>query len=108
MESINTSSKKDSVPTTAVIVWKDTQKDGFVPFERLTGNSTEMDAKRVKKDDHFKDNLADGWSGQFIRKIAASGAKPKDSAFEEGQHVYSRQLNDYVQVKSFEKDEKDP
>ena len=89
----------------AEVTWVKTMNDGFVPFVRMCDNSKEI--KDVKKDQHFAENLKDGWSGQLVRKMAGATIKAKGKVFDDGQNAYSTKLNEYVQVKRFEKDDKD-
>lgn len=85
----NGNSSSESPP--AAVIWKHSMKDGSVPFHRFTDNTAEADAKKIKKDKHFEENLKDdSWTGQFVRKIDAAGGKGKQKVFEDGTYVYSK------------------
>ena len=74
----------------------------------MSMNSKEIDSKVIKKDPHFSDNLKDGWGGQFIKKMGGSSVKAKDKIYDDGTQAYSKKLNEYVTVKKYDADEKDP
>ena len=90
------------------MIYRDTMHDGKVCFTRVSNNSKEIDTKEIKKDQHFSDNLKDGWNGKFVKKLGGSKVKAKDTIFADGHQVYSTKLNEYVTIKSYSADEKDP
>ena len=52
------------------VIWKDSLNDGQILFRQVFTNMKESDAKVIKKDKHFEENLMiDKWDGRYVRKI---------------------------------------
>lgn len=82
----------------AAVIWKSTLEDDTLPFSKMTDNMYEKDAKTIKKDKYFAENLIlDEFGGKFVRKLGgSSGTGSERKKFTEGEYVYSKSLDEYL------------